>query len=102
MMALGDSDLLTVYNAYSAWRRVCNTSGASEQQFCRKNFLVQQNLANIEELKAQLTTCLVHAGFLTLENGEKTSLNKCAPNREYDFLANAMKGPVVVGKQGLC
>ncbi|KAI4103529.1 MAG: hypothetical protein LQ339_004254 [Xanthoria mediterranea] len=72
----GDSDLLTVYNAYSAWRRVCNSSGASEQQFCRKNFLLQQNLANIEELKAQLITCLVDAKFIALESGEKSALNK--------------------------
>ncbi|KAL8651060.1 MAG: hypothetical protein Q9226_004873, partial [Calogaya cf. arnoldii] len=72
----GDSDLLTVYNAYSAWRRVCQSNGASEQQFCRKNFLLQQNLANIEELKAQLTTCLVDAKFIALANGEKSSLNK--------------------------
>ena len=31
----GDSDLLTAYNAYSSWRRVCNTTGVSEQYFCR-------------------------------------------------------------------
>ncbi|KAL8788193.1 MAG: hypothetical protein Q9213_001832 [Squamulea squamosa] len=70
-----DSDLLTVYNAYSAWRRVCNSSGTSEQQFCRKNFLLQQNLVIIEELKAQLITCLVDAGFIVLENGEKSTCN---------------------------
>ncbi|KAL8703328.1 MAG: hypothetical protein Q9201_003492 [Fulgogasparrea decipioides] len=71
----GDSDLLTVYNAYCAWRRVCSTSGASEQQFCRKNFLIQQNLSNIEELKAQLTTSLVDAGFLELGDGERLPIS---------------------------
>ncbi|KAL8765432.1 MAG: hypothetical protein Q9209_007500 [Squamulea sp. 1 TL-2023] len=71
----GDSDLLTVYNAYSAWRRVCNSSGTSEQQFCRHNFLLQQNLVNIEELKAQLITCLVDAGFIALEDGDKSTCN---------------------------
>ncbi|KAL8672099.1 MAG: hypothetical protein Q9168_003431 [Polycauliona sp. 1 TL-2023] len=84
----GDSDLLTVYNAYCAWRRVCNASAASEQQFCRKNFLLQQNLANIEELKAQLTTCLVDAKFIALEIGEKSSLNKCVPNRHRGLIAD--------------
>lgn len=74
-MPLGDSDLLTVYNAYSAWRRVCKTSGASEQQFCRKNFLLPQNLTNIEELKSQLTTSLIDAGFIDRQGGEKASLN---------------------------
>ena len=44
----GDSDLLTVYNAYLAWKRVCVT-GNSDYQFCRKNFLSQQTLLNIEE-----------------------------------------------------
>ncbi|KAL8870659.1 MAG: hypothetical protein Q9174_003348 [Haloplaca sp. 1 TL-2023] len=74
----GDSDLLTVYNAYCAWRRVCNASGTSEQQFCRKNFLLPQNLSNIEELKAQLANSLVDAGFLELGPGERMSINRFA------------------------
>lgn len=76
MVTVGDSDLLTVYNAYRSWRRICNTSGASEQQFCRKNFLSQQNLMNIEELKAQLAVCLVDAGFLELEQGKELFINR--------------------------
>ncbi|KAL8653236.1 MAG: hypothetical protein Q9210_002216 [Variospora velana] len=72
----GESDLLTVYNAYCSWRRTCNTSGASEQQFCRKNYLSQQNLANIEELKGQLATSLVEAGFLELREGEDRSIKR--------------------------
>ena len=63
----GDSDLLTVFNAYCAWRRVCKTSHTSEHQFCRKNFLVPQNLANIEDLKAQLASALEDAEFLKPE-----------------------------------
>ncbi|KAL8974277.1 MAG: hypothetical protein Q9197_001480 [Variospora fuerteventurae] len=72
----GDSDLLTVYNAYCSWRRTCNTSGASEEEFCRKNYLSQQNLANIEELKGQLATSLVEAGFLELREGEDCSIKR--------------------------
>lgn len=72
----GNSDLLTVYNAYCSWRRVCNTSGALEQQFCRKNCLSPQNLLSIEELKAQLAIAMVDAGFLDLKEGEEISLNK--------------------------
>jgi ATP-dependent RNA helicase DHX29 len=71
----GDSDLLTVYNAYCAWRRVCQ-QGGSEFQFCRKNFLSPQTLGNIEDLKAQLATTLVEAGFLQLNDGERASLNR--------------------------
>ncbi|KAH8821082.1 ATP dependent RNA helicase-like protein [Xylogone sp. PMI_703] len=71
----GDSDLLTVYNAYLAWKRVC-LSGNSEYQFCKKNFLNQQTLANIEDLKGQLIVCLVDSGFLPLTETERNSLNK--------------------------
>lgn len=71
----GDSDLLTVYNAYLAWKRVCVTGG-SEYQFCRKNFLSQQTLSNIEDLKGQLVVCLVDSGFLPLTEAERISLNR--------------------------
>ena len=73
----GDSDLLTVYNAYCAWRRVCGGSTAmSEQQFCQRNFMSQQTLSNIEDTKSQLTASLADAGFITLNEAEKASLNK--------------------------
>ena len=51
----------------------------SELVFCRKNFLSQQTMSNIEDLKMQLTTSLIDAGFLRLNDGEKTSLNKFVP-----------------------
>ena len=72
----GDSDLLTIYNAYCAWRRVCGANGMSEFQFCRKNFLSQQTLSNIEDLKAQLATSIMEAGFLKLEDSEKAILRQ--------------------------
>ena len=72
----GDSDLLTVYNAYSAWRRICTSNVMPEYQFCRKYFLNAQTLSNIEELKAQLTSSLVDAGFMRLDDSEKASLNR--------------------------
>ncbi|KAM0333990.1 hypothetical protein ACHAQA_001010 [Verticillium albo-atrum] len=75
----GDSDLLTIYNAYLAWKRVCQTtsaSGGKEFQFCRKNFLSQQTLANIEDLKGQLMVSLVDSGFLSLTDEERRALNR--------------------------
>lgn len=74
----GDSDLLTVYNAYLAWKFVCTTTGStgSEFQFCRKNFLSSQTLANIEDLKGQLLVCLVDSGFLPLTEAEKYALKR--------------------------
>ena len=73
-----DSDLLTVYNAYQAWKRVCeaNSGGGKEFQFCRKNFLSQQTLANIEDLKGQLLVSLADSGFLSLTEVERRALNR--------------------------
>ncbi|RMZ69396.1 hypothetical protein GMOD_00006195 [Pyrenophora seminiperda CCB06] len=72
----GDSDLLTTYNAYKAWRAVCSTPGRSEMQFCHKNFLSPQNLGNIEDLKAQLLSSLVEAGFLQLSPDERRAMGR--------------------------
>jgi ATP-dependent RNA helicase DHX29 len=72
----GDSDLLTTYNAYKAWRVVCTTPGRSEIQFCHKNFLSPQNLGNIEDLKAQLLSSLVEAGFIQLSMDERRALQR--------------------------
>lgn len=73
----GDSDLLTVYNAYCAWRRVCGgLTAMSEQQFCQRNFMSQQTLSNIEDTKSHLTVSLADAGFVTLNDAEKASLNR--------------------------
>lgn len=74
----GDSDLLTVYNAYLAWKRVCQaaTGGGAEFQFCRKNFLSPQTLANIEDLKGQLLSAVIDSGFLQITTGERQTLNR--------------------------
>jgi ATP-dependent RNA helicase DHX29 len=72
----GDSDLLTTYNAYRAWKAVCTTPGRSEMQFCHKNFLSPQNLGNIEDLKAQLFSSLVDAGFIQLTPDERRATNR--------------------------
>jgi len=74
----GDSDLLTVYNAYLAWKRVCQsaTGGGAEFQFCRKNFLSPQTLANIEDLKGQLLSAVVDSGFLQITTEERQTLNR--------------------------
>lgn len=84
----GDSDLLTVYNAYCTWRKVCTTPGMSEYQFCNKNFLSPQNLANIEDLKGQLLSSLVDASFVQLGPNERSALSKVRPgSRQRHFVA---------------
>ncbi|KAL1597322.1 hypothetical protein SLS60_008906 [Paraconiothyrium brasiliense] len=72
----GDSDLLTTYNAYNAWKNVCTTTGRSEAQFCHKNFLSAPNLSNIEDLKAQLLSSLVEAGFISMTPEERRALSR--------------------------
>lgn len=84
----GDSDLLTAYNAYNAWRRVCTTPGLSEYSFCNKNFLSPQNLANIEDLKGQLLSSLVDAGFVKLASDERSALSRVRGNsRQRNFVS---------------
>ena len=70
---------MTVYNAYSAWRRTKSTPGANEYVFCRKNFLSPQTLLNIEDIKTQLLVSIVDAGFLNLDAEEQTSLRRYVP-----------------------
>ncbi|KAL8795001.1 MAG: hypothetical protein Q9195_002449 [Heterodermia aff. obscurata] len=76
LILLGDSDLLLVYNAYCAWRHVCVSNSMPEQQFCHKNYLSQQTLSNIEDLKAQLTGSLAEAGLINLTVEARASLNR--------------------------
>jgi ATP-dependent RNA helicase DHX29 len=73
---LGDSDLLTVYNAYCVWKRTKSTPGLSEFAFCRKNFLSPQTLLSIEDVKMQLVVSIADAGLLTLDAAQKTALNR--------------------------
>ncbi|KAK0922223.1 hypothetical protein LTR91_004897 [Friedmanniomyces endolithicus] len=83
----GDSDLGTVYNAYCSWRNICKTAGIPEYRFCNANFLSPQNLANIEDLKAQLLTSLVDAGFVRLDANERSALSRIRPGtRQRNFV----------------
>ncbi|OJJ67465.1 hypothetical protein ASPBRDRAFT_136048 [Aspergillus brasiliensis CBS 101740] len=81
----GDSDLLTVYNAYCAWKRARNTPGVSEYAFCRKNFLSSQTLLNIEDIKMQLIVSIADTGLLTLDPSQKALLNRSRSNNRRNF-----------------
>ncbi|OTB14961.1 hypothetical protein K445DRAFT_61545 [Daldinia sp. EC12] len=81
----GDSDLLTVYNAYLGWKKVCQTSN-NDFQYCKKNFLSPQTLSNIEDLKGQLLVALADSGFLQLTDEERRTLNRLRySNRRRQF-----------------
>jgi ATP-dependent RNA helicase DHX29 len=69
----GDSDLLTIYNAYLAWKRCCQTTG-KDFEFCRKNYLNQQTLSNIEDIKGQLLVSVVDSAFLQVTEEERRAL----------------------------
>ena len=84
----GDSDLLTTYNAYKSWKAVCMTAGRSEMQFCHKNFLSPQNLGNIEDLKAQLLSSLVEAGFVQVSPDERRTLSRYRATTRHRMFVN--------------
>ncbi|KAL4925908.1 putative ATP dependent RNA helicase [Aspergillus undulatus] len=81
----GDSDLLTVYNAYCAWKRTRSSPGSNEYAFCRKNFLSSQTLLNIEDVKLQLMVSIADAGLVTLDADQKQSLNRARSTRQRHF-----------------
>ncbi|EHY57438.1 hypothetical protein HRR90_001375 [Exophiala dermatitidis] len=70
----GDSDLLSSYNAYEAWRRARVARSAHE--FCRKNHISDQAMAQIEDQRIQLLVYLVDAGMVILSGEEKAALNR--------------------------
>jgi ATP-dependent RNA helicase DHX29 len=84
----GDSDLLTTYNAYKAWRSVCTAAGRSEMQFCHKNFLSPQNLSNIEDLKAQLLSNLVESGFVLMSPEDRRALSRYRSTTRHRVFVN--------------
>ena len=60
----GDSDLITVFNAVLAYRRMSSESKHTLLYWSQKNFLSLQTLSNIEDLRAQIFTTLIDSGFL--------------------------------------
>ncbi|KAI9848422.1 MAG: hypothetical protein M1837_000217 [Sclerophora amabilis] len=74
--------------AYRAWRNVCSDPQKSEFLFCRKNFLNHHTLSTIEDLKQQLLSSLVDAGFLTLTEAEKRALNRARFSSKYRAFVN--------------
>lgn len=77
----GDSDFLTLYNAYLVWRNelisVRGTPGwvRHMKEFCQENFLSQQNLETMEEMKRQFLGLLISSGFVKTSKMD-TSINR--------------------------
>lgn len=49
----GNSDFLTIVNVFDSWRRASDNPHFV-RTFCKRNFVSQQNLQQIEELRQQL------------------------------------------------
>lgn len=60
----GGSDLITVYNAVLAYRRMSSEPKHAVLYWSQKNFLSLQILSGIEDLRAQICTTLMESGFL--------------------------------------
>lgn len=71
---LGDSDFLTIANAFNGFRR--STAQNHHRTFCNRSFLSIQNLMQIEELRQQYFSYLVDAGFVTVDDAFRQELNK--------------------------
>lgn len=79
--AKGDSDLLTAYNAYSAWKKVSQSRDQSIFVFCRKHFLSHQNLTAIEDIKGQLLSAMTDTGLVPAD-----TFNRRQPFRGRNFV----------------
>ncbi|SNX81910.1 probable DNA/RNA helicase (DEAD/H box family II) [Melanopsichium pennsylvanicum] len=71
---LGDSDFLTIANAFNGFRR--SAAQNHHRTFCNRSFLSIQNLLQIEELRQQYFSYLIDASFVTVDDTFKAELNK--------------------------
>lgn len=71
---LGDSDFLTIANAFNGFRR--STVQNHHRTFCNRSFLSIQNLLQIEELRQQYFSYLIDAGFVTVDDAFRQELNR--------------------------
>ncbi|KAL4071050.1 P-loop containing nucleoside triphosphate hydrolase protein [Scleroderma citrinum] len=81
---LGNSDFLTIHNAFSSWRRACTNPGFI-RTFCRKNFLSHDNLLQIEELRQQLLGYLVDSSFIHVDTKFMKDLNQARFGRNNSY-----------------
>ena len=82
----GDSDLITLHNVMLAYRRMSSEPKHILLHWSQKNFLSLQTLSSIEDLRAQICTSLIDAGFL----GGETSHSRQVQDKmitKYDWNA---------------
>ncbi|KAH8120418.1 P-loop containing nucleoside triphosphate hydrolase protein [Phellopilus nigrolimitatus] len=79
---LGDSDFLTIHNAFASWRKA-SANPSFVRKFCRQNYLSHQNLQQIEELRQQFLGYLVDSSFIKVEQDFVRELNRARYARGY-------------------
>ncbi|KAI8355119.1 P-loop containing nucleoside triphosphate hydrolase protein [Choanephora cucurbitarum] len=102
----GHSDFLTIYKAYVEWRKRLETlqqdaalSHASIRRslsrFCKENFLSEQNLEMIEDMKRQYLGLLVSIGFVKSEKDtyKRSGIQLCQIPDVYNLHAHSV--PVI-------
>ncbi|KAF4605335.1 hypothetical protein EYR40_004119 [Pleurotus pulmonarius] len=75
-----NSDFLTVHNAFASWRRASD-NGSFVRNFCKRNYLSQQNLQQIEELRQQFLGYLVDSRFIQVDTTFVRELNRARYSR---------------------
>lgn len=79
---IGNSDFLTIYKAYTIWRdelmNVRSKSGWRKKihKFCKDNFLSEQNLEMIEDMKRQYLELLIDIGFVEKGSNKSSMSNR--------------------------
>jgi ATP-dependent RNA helicase DHX29 len=69
---VGNSDFLTIANAFNSWRRAVGQK--HHFIFCRKSFLSHQTLQQIEELRQQYMAFLLDTGFAQVDEATKQKI----------------------------
>lgn len=57
-----ESDMLTVFNAYTAWERA-GTNTSSRTKFCRENFISESTMVTIADLSREYAQLISSLGF---------------------------------------
>ncbi|ORX97986.1 P-loop containing nucleoside triphosphate hydrolase protein [Basidiobolus meristosporus CBS 931.73] len=80
-----DSDFMTVYNAYCAWKNAFTNKPGTIISFCNKYFLNHQTLCMIEEMKNQFLRLLVSIGFVQLDESHTQSLARSGYSKRIEL-----------------
>lgn len=76
--------MLTIYNAYSGWRKACKQGTA--QQFSQRYHLSHFQLRQLEEQRIQLFNYLVDAGLMHLTSDEYAVLQRARNSRSHQHI----------------